>query len=188
MSWKETAVNRFFDWLISAIGKKKKYSPLEGEIEIRDIARQIVKEHSGVDFFFIVMAYNNGKKSKEYRYSKWSVVGGYYERWIMPMFLYADYESVPMDYEYDELIKRILKLNEFGWHTPFVDGPNMKSSYEINGVKYCKFFFIRETEKKDALWFLAVGTTQDGEDFESPYHKTILRNAKNKVENIVYQF
>lgn len=175
------------DWWRRKKGKADKVSNVFSDsLKVNDISREILfGSMLSVDCFLVMLAHNGGKRLKPLSLKYHSVVGGNVNKMLMPNFDKENYVNLPVDYEYEALLNRILQAGTEGItiHTSEVTG-YLRTKYEFERLNCVRYYFLHCSTEGE-FYYLMVGTTQPGEEMNDTRHKHKLFIALNKIKAII---
>lgn len=174
--------------LIDALSKFFKRKPIDfvDAPKIDEISCELVKSHLSVDSFFVLIAHNGKKKTKNHKYKYTSIIAGDYEKWMFPDFKVTDYVYYEIDDDYRTTLEAIKQNGQFDI-VPDSGRVNSKinTSIQALGLHRVRYFFLKENEEKGWLWYAVAATRQPNENLNSTDHKHRFDILINKIKNIL---
>lgn len=152
--------------------------------KINAIADDLIRTDLNLDFCFLAMAHNNGARQRQGpRYKYRSIIGGAYRWEWLSNFKYSNYQFVPIDIDMDALLQNIREKKQYDVEQSKIGSARLRATYAFEKVHFTRFFFLKEN--RDEMFYLVVGTTLEGERFESHQHHQALMVAVDKIRKII---
>lgn len=184
MNWPEI-ITQGLDIFLRFLKKRNAGDAFIDAGKIGTIIRHVVrhKTNLNIDCFFLIMAHNSGGKVMPHDFKYRSIVDGDYNDARMKMNM-SDYKSLPIDYNYSQILAEVYLKKQTAVLTKDLDeGETLETMFEALRLKKVVYFFLHQ--RKDRFWYLAVGTTVDGETLESAEQQQTLYLAVNKIQQII---
>lgn len=188
----ETLIGKIVEKILEIVPSLMKRKPIGfvDSVKIDDIARSIVHDpYLSVDCFFVLIGHvNGGKKRKttsdQYKYT--SMMGGYFEEWILRRLKVSDFVYYQIDEDYRRMFDDIKSSGAVDYTDvgdPKVSKIRMNLQYL--GLKRVRYFFLKENEEKGWIWYAVAGTVSPNENFESKEHKHKFDIAISQIKNVI---
>jgi hypothetical protein len=184
-----TALGKFFDWMNTREknkGKPKASDKIRDIMQIELILKTLVESDMSIDCCLLMMMHNGGRKLMPHGFKYRSVIEGEYNEMQMKNFKKGDYQYLPLDTEYKEII---LKIKEYGVYSSDVETmpeSPLKSKFIYEKLQFVQYRFLHENE--DELWYLLVGTTDRNERFDSHSQKHRILIETSKIKRIIQKY
>lgn len=153
------------------------------------VCEEIIDSDLSVDCFLIMLAHNGGTKLNPVAKKYYSVVGGDYNDFLMRNFEFTHYKNLPVNFEYNELLSSIYedrrKNNGIALQT-MTAPDSLRIKYIYENLKFVKYYFLHYSDA--GMWYVKVGTTQDGEDMADPRHRARIFFAVTEIQNILKKY
>ena len=105
----------------------------------------------------------------------------------MPRFELTDYQNIEMDFEYQDLLRKIKHDGE--WHVEamkLMEGSKLKTELMHMNLKTVSFFNVEQS--KHVNWFSMAGSAVEQEYFSTPSEQHELFLAVSKIKDIVSKY
>lgn len=184
----ESAIEKVLDILKPLFRKKKATEVFADAGDIWQACRELVREdyNLNIDFCFLMMAHNGDRKLNPHGFKYKTIIGGDYKEGWMKNFKFDNYVKIWVDFEYCELLTRIGKYKEVNVLGGNLREGKLKTNYEFEKIRFCKYIFLKEN--KEAMWYIAIGTTMEGELFEETRQKQEIDWMINETRNIIKKY
>lgn len=186
MEWIEGAT-RFLIRILTLLWDKRKPSDaIKDAIKIRIIAEDLISSDLSIDYFFLVMVHNGGRRIIPHGFKYWSIVDGSYNKFLMKNFEFSNYQNTNIDFEFAQFVAQVYEKKTMDVQTDHIPAGVLKTNYDFENVKFTRVFYLKQDRR--ALWYLAVGTTADNEKFSTNRHRHEIGVAVNQVKNIINKY
>lgn len=184
-------VAKFFKlvWGYFKSRKKRKVEPdaFDDSLSISDIANGVIHSDLSIDFLFVIMIHNGGKKLRPHDFKYRSIVGGSYNHFTFKRFDWKNHKKVMIDFEYEMLIRKVKKFDVVDVsNNAFMDGGQMKTAIDFEGIKFKRYFYLHGDGECE--WMAVAGTTASNEILNTINQKQALNVAINKIKNILLKY
>jgi hypothetical protein len=148
--------------------------------EIYDEMRKVVLNYDlGVHRFLIVKAHNGGG---DFRNDAMAYATVLHEEIRKPMIsVKGDYQNLPIDGYYNEMLKKIYVNNELYIDVDTMDKDSLLGTiYQKEKVKHAKVFFLKHSKK--GFWFCTIATAYEHNKLDEPEQSLAFRIAVSKIK------
>lgn len=149
--------------------------------EIYDEMRKVVLNSDlGVHRFLVVKAHNGGG---DFRNDAMTYATVLHEEIRKPMVsVKLDYQSLPIDGYYNEMLKKIYVDTELYIDASTMDKNSLLGTiYEKEKVKHAKIYFLKHSKK--GFWFCSVASAYEHNKLDSPEQKLAIKIAVSKIKS-----
>jgi hypothetical protein len=178
-----SAIVKFFTTLMEFVmfwKKNKAGDVIVKTAEIYDEMRKVVLNYElGVHQFLVIKAHNGGG---DFRNDAMTYSTVLHEEVRKPMLsVKADYQSVPIDGYYNEMLKKIYVNGSL-----YIDASTMEQDsllgemYVKEKIKHAKVFFLKHSKK--GFWFCAIASAYENNSLDAPEQNLAFKIAVSKIK------
>ena len=152
-----------------------------------DHIAQEVLYHSdlAIDCFFVFLAHNGGKKLNPASLMYRSIVAGDFNPMQMRNFRLENYINLSLEPSFKALLSEVVSEKES--YRSRVSGEYWNDKYRFEGLHLVRYYYLKYS-KGDGLYYIMLGTTQEGENLNDGFHKQKIHFAVNKIRNIIKKY
>lgn len=155
-------------------------------IRIGAIAKDVCESDLAVDSFLLMMAHNSGRKMSPHNFKYRSITGGYFISWMLKKLDIDNYKYLDIDYEYADLLVKISEYKEVDIRAEDLGKTKLGHKFRYEGYRFVKYIFLKQDQY--GIWYVMIGTTQEGESFSTDNHMQCFNLAVNKIRNIIRRY
>lgn len=132
----------------------------------------------------VIKCHNDGDEIMPLSYKYFSVI---YEDFRKPFKSVRNkYKGISVDKEYVLMISKMYQNKTLAVTVEEMPECMMKDIYTVEGIKFTQMFFVKHTKR--GYWYLSVSTSQKGETFSTPLHRSELYLVVNKIRRLLKQY
>lgn len=167
-------------------GVKKRNKGVDSFLQVgrvTEIATRLVRYNRElqVDCFFLCWGHNGGDQFKYL-----SIVCGDFLEEHMPNFKFANYRFNELDEGRKKLLENIYKYKDYSLDLSEIKNDALRVNYDFEKIKLTRFYLLKYSKQR--MWYLAIGTTLDGNKLNTPSHEFNFYGALNEIKTIIKNY